>query len=78
MLDLNSKVKIITTHPIAKKYKLVFFDGNPSYIINVKEVYGRNTEGSSICINNINYKIIKRQYVSNEILELHLENEEEV
>ncbi len=79
--DVNNRIKkhqgevnIITTHPIPEIYKLVFLSGMPSYMINAKELHGKNTEGSIVHLNDIIYTVVKRLTISSKVLELHLDD----
>ncbi|WP_300175494.1 hypothetical protein [uncultured Aliivibrio sp.] len=70
----QGKINIITTHPIPETYKLVFLSGTPSCVINVKDLQGKNTEGSIVHLNGAIYQVIKRLIISSKVLELHLDN----
>lgn len=70
----QGKSNIITTHTTPETYKLVFLSGSPNCTINVKELQGKNAEGSIVKINGSSYKVIKRIFISSTVLELHLDN----
>ncbi|WP_318486911.1 hypothetical protein [Photobacterium leiognathi] len=70
----QGKINIITTHPVPETYQLVFLNGSPRCIINTKELQGKNIVGSIVNFNGYSYKIIKRLFISNKILELHLDD----
>ncbi|MDT3319696.1 hypothetical protein ACRN94_08955 [Shewanella baltica] len=74
MKKRQGEINIITTHPIPEIYKLVFLSGTPSYMVNAKELQGKNTEGSIVHLNDTIYKVVKRLTISSKVIELHLDD----